>query len=514
MSENIPGNAPEERNDAVSDSAIFDQRLEKAREFAAAGIAPWGQRFDGSELVSTLRAGYDPAACVGEDGNPLPDAAVVRAAGRMMSMRLMGKSIFADLQDSSGRMQLFISRSELGDEAFAFVKKLDVGDIIGVDGRLFTTRTGELTIRVNKLTLLSKSLRPLPEKFHGLTDVEQRYRRRYLDLIMNPESRRILQLRFKILREIRSFMESRGFTEVETPMLQAIAGGASANPFKTWYEALSCPMYMRIAPELDLKRLLVGGFEKVFELNRNFRNEGVSRRHNPEFTMMEVYQAYGDCRTMMELIESLVTTVAMKCVGTLDIDHGNGKIIHLAPPWRRVTYRELLEERAGKDWFQLSKEEKIARAKNDFGIEIDPAEPDFEVTNTVYEKMIEGTLIQPTFVLNMPAELVPLAKANSDDPSTVDVFELEINGIEVAPAYSELNDPVEQRRRFREQFERTRQEGDELADKVDEDFLQALEYGMPPAGGMGIGIDRLVIMLTGAESIRDVLLFPQMRIKK
>ncbi len=514
MSENIPVDPAPEQVEASVDNVIFNQRLEKAREFAENGIEPWGQRFDGSVLLADIRSSYDPAKCVGEDGNPLADAPAVRAAGRLMSMRMMGKSIFADLQDSTGRMQLFISKGELGDEAYAWVKKMDIGDIVGVDGKLFTTRTGELTIRVSCVTLLSKSLRPLPEKFHGLTDMEQRYRRRYLDLIMNPESRRVLQMRFKILREIRSFMESRGFTEVETPMLQAIAGGASANPFKTWYEALSCPMFMRIAPELYLKRLLVGGFEKVFELNRNFRNEGISRRHNPEFTMMEVYQAYGDCRTMMELIESLVTTVAMKCVGTLDIDHGNGKVIHLAAPWRRVTYRELLEEHAGKDWFSLSKEEKIARAKNDFGIEIDPSEPDFEVTNTVYEKMIEGTLIQPTFVLNMPAELVPLAKRNADDPSTVDVFELEINGIEVAPAYSELNDPVEQRKRFMEQFERTREEGDELADKVDEDFLQALEYGMPPAGGMGIGIDRLVIMLTGAESIRDVLLFPQMRIKK
>jgi lysyl-tRNA synthetase class 2 len=323
----------------------------------------------------------------------------------------------------------------------------------------------------------------------------------------------IFQKRFIIIREIRKYLEEKGFIEVETPMLQPLAGGAIANPFKTYYEALSSQMFMRIAPELYLKRLLVGGFEKVFELNRNFRNEGMSRRHNPEFTMIEIYQAYGDCRTMMDLIEEMVSGIAEKILGTTSIDHGNGKIIELKRPWRRVNYNALIEERLSADWFSISQEMRYARAK-EMGVELEPGLPEFKVTNEVYEKIIEHTLIQPTFVTRLPAQLVPLAKACSDAPEFVDVFELEINGQEVAPGYSELNDPIEQRKRFMEQFEREKQPGDAVSDKVDEDFLVALEHGMPPAGGMGIGIDRLVMMLTGAESIRDVILFPQMKIKK
>ncbi|MDD3117970.1 MAG: lysine--tRNA ligase, partial [Victivallales bacterium] len=325
---------------------------------------------------------------------------------------------------------------------------------------------------------------------------------------------KIFRQRFAIIKGIRKFLDEKGFIEVETPMLQPLAGGAVATPFKTFYEALSSTMYMRIAPELYLKRLLVGGFEKVFELNRNFRNEGMDRRHNPEFTMIEIYQAYGDCRTMMDLIEEMVTTLALEVIGTLKIEHPNGKVIDLTRPWRRAPYDELVREKAGHDWFELAKEEKVTRAKEQLGLDVELSWPEFQVTNEVYEKLIETTLIQPTFVTRLPAQLVPLAKACSDDPAKVDVFELEINGQEVAPGYSELNDPIEQRRRFVEQFEREKQEGDVMSDKIDEDFLTALEYGMPPAGGMGIGIDRLVMMLTGAESIRDVVLFPQMRVRK
>ncbi|WP_176014373.1 lysine--tRNA ligase [Victivallis sp. Marseille-Q1083] len=500
MDDTQQANVPE----LINEADIFAQRTARAKELAAAGEKPFGQRFDHTELIENCRRSFNPEAA---------EPPVVTVAGRLMARRVMGKSIFADLKDSSGKMQLFVSRNDLGDEAFAAFKKLDIGDIIGIEGWMFLTRMGELTIHVQKCTLLSKSLRPLPEKFHGLTNVEQCYRQRYLDLITNDDSRLIFQQRFAILREIRKFMENKGFMEVETPMLQPLAGGANANPFKTHYEALNADMYMRIAPELYLKRLLVGGFEKVFELNRNFRNEGISRRHNPEFTMMEVYQAYGDCRTMMDLIEELITTVAMKVRGTLQIDHGNGKILNLERPWRRVTYRELVAERAGADWFELDHAGRVARGR-ELGVDVSLAMPDFEVTNEVYEKLIENTLIQPTFVMRMPAELVPLAKACEDDPTVVDVFELEINGIEVAPGYSELNDPIEQRRRFVEQFERTRQPGDRMSDKIDEDFLTALEHGMPPAGGMGVGIDRLVMMITGAESIRDVVLFPQMRLRK
>ena len=488
----------------VNVNELFQQRVAKAEALAAAGINPFGKRFDGDRRIAEWRAAYRP-------DTEEPQPAIV--AGRMTAMRVMGKSIFADLRDSTGRIQLFIGRSEVGDDAFAFIRKLDIGDIVGAEGELFTTRTGELTVRVKKLTLLCKSLRPLPEKFHGLTDVEQRYRQRYLDLIVNDESREVFRKRIRIISELRRFMESRGFMEVETPMLQSLAGGASANPFKTFYEAINSPMYMRIAPELFLKRLLVGGFERVFEINRNFRNEGVDRRHSPEFTMMECYQAYGDCATMMELIEDLITTIAMKVCGTLQIDHGNGKIINLEKPWRRVTYRDLVREKGGADWFEVTPAERLARARA-LGLDVNEKTPDFEVTNEVYEKLQEPNLIQPTFVLRMPAVLVPLARTCEDDPSVVDVFELEINGQEVAPAYTELNDPIDQRRRFMEQFEREKQPGDKLSDKVDEDFLVALEHGMPPAGGMGVGIDRLVMILTGAEAIRDVILFPHLRPRK
>ena len=481
---------------------IFTQRVAKVSELRGMGINPFGERYDDVQSIEAVRK-------LAPENADAPGTSV-NVAGRLVGKRGMGKSIFADLRDSSGKIQLFAGKSDLGDEAFALFKKLDIGDIAGIKGELFLTRMGELTIRVKEFKLLSKSLRPLPEKFHGLTDVEQRYRQRYLDLIANPEVGRVFKMRSAIIREIRAFLEARGFMEVETPMLQNIAGGASANPFKTFFEALNSPMFMRIAPELFLKRLLVGGFERVFELNRSFRNEGLDRRHNPEFTMLEIYQAYGDCRSMMELIETMVTTVAMKVCGTLKIDHGNGKIINLETPWRRATYHELVCEKGGDDWFDITPAERVARGKK-LGLDVNDQMPDLDVTNELYEKLVEPNNIQPTFVTRLPAELLPLAKGCPDNPELVDVFELGINGVEVAPAYSELNDPILQRKRFMDQFERTKQEGDELADKVDEDFLTALEYGMPPAGGMGVGIDRLVMILTGAESIRDVILFPQMR---
>lgn len=481
---------------------IFTQRVAKVEELRAQGIDPFGSRYDDVQSIESVRT-----LPVESENAP---GATVNVAGRLTGKRGMGKSIFADLRDSTGKIQLFAGKSDLGDEPFALFKKLDIGDIAGVRGELFKTRMGELTIRVKEFKLLSKSLRPLPEKFHGLTDVEQRYRQRYLDLIANPEVGRVFKMRSAIIREIRAFLEARGFMEVETPMLQNLAGGASANPFKTYFEALSSPMFMRIAPELFLKRLLVGGFERVFELNRSFRNEGLDRRHNPEFTMLEIYQAYGDCRSMMELIETMVTTVAMKVCGTLKIDHGNGKIINLETPWRRATYHELVCEKGGADWFDITPAERVARGKK-LGLDVNEQMPDLDVTNELYEKLVEPNNIQPTFVTRLPAELLPLAKGCPDDPKLVDVFELGINGVEVAPAYSELNDPILQRKRFMDQFERTKQEGDKVSDKVDEDFLTALEYGMPPAGGMGVGIDRLVMILTGAESIRDVILFPQMR---
>ena len=502
--EEISGKMTEQTNPTAEPKPedIFEQRKAKAEEFAKAGIKPFGERFDGAIPVEKARALFVP------DTENHPHVII---AGRITAFRVMGKSVFADVKDSSGRIQIYVQRDAVGEDFYKLFKKFATRAIIGVEGDLFATKTGEITVKATRCTLLSKSLRPLPEKWHGLTDVEQRYRQRYLDLIVNDESREIFKKRFRILSEIRRFLADKGFLEVETPMLQNIPGGAAARPFKTRYEALDCDMYMRIAPELYLKRLLVGGFEKVFEMNRNFRNEGISRRHNPEFTMIEIYQAYGNCQTMMDLIEELVTTVAKNVIGTLQIPHANGKIIDLTRPWKRVPYRDLIKERAGEDWFELSHDEKFARAK-ELGAPVMPDFEDREITHEIYEKLIEQTLIQPTFVTRLPAELVPLAKKCEDDPTLVDVYELEINGQELSPGYSELNDPIEQRKRFLEQAKMNDRTG-ELQKVIDEDFMTAMEHGMPPAGGMGIGIDRLVMLLTGAESIRDVLLFPQLRPK-
>jgi lysyl-tRNA synthetase class 2 len=478
---------------------VFTQRKAKVEELRAAGIAPYGVFVDHIIPTTEARAKYVP---------DVENTESVTVAGRIMTFRVMGKATFLHIKDQHGSLQLYAQRDQLGEEEYKRFKRLDPGDLIAATGHMFVTKTGEITLKMQSYTMLSKSLRPLPEKFHGLTDMEQRYRQRYLDLIMNDESRSLFFKRIQIIREIRNFLESRGFLEVETPMLQYIPGGAAATPFKTHYNALDCDMYMRIAPELYLKRLLVGGFEKVYELNRNFRNEGIDRRHNPEFTMIEIYQAYGNCETMMELIESMVTSIAQKVFGTLQIQLPGDKVINLERPWRRAPYRDLVRERTGRqDWFELPREEKYKLAK-ELGAQVMPDWTDLEITHEIYEKLIEHTLIQPTFVTRLPAELVPLAKKCADDPESVDVYELEINGQEISPGYSELNDPIDQRKRFMEQVTLS---GKDPAQAVDEDFLTALEYGMPPAGGMGIGVDRLVMLLTGTESIRDIVLFPQLR---
>ena len=478
---------------------IFTQRKAKVEALREAGIAPYGVFVDNIIPTTEARAKYVPDVENEEE---------VTVAGRIMTFRVMGKATFLHIKDQHGSLQLYAQRDMLGEEEYKRFKRLDPGDLIAASGHMFVTKTGEITLKMKSYTMLSKSLRPLPEKFHGLTDMEQRYRQRYLDLIMNDESRSLFFKRIRIIREIRAFLESRGFLEVETPMLQYIPGGAAATPFKTHYNALDCDMYMRIAPELYLKRLLVGGFEKVYELNRNFRNEGIDRRHNPEFTMIEIYQAYGNCETMMELIESMVTTIAQKVFGTLKIQLPGDKVIDLERPWRRAPYRDLIRERTGRqDWFELPREEKYRLAK-ELGAQVMPDWTDLEITHEIYEKLIEHTLIQPTFVTRLPAELVPLAKKCADDPASVDVYELEINGQEISPGYSELNDPIDQRKRFMEQVTLS---GKDPAQAVDEDFLTALEYGMPPAGGMGIGVDRLVMLLTGTESIRDIVLFPQLK---
>ena len=389
---------------------------------------------------------------------------------------------------------------------------LDIGDFIGVEGTCFVTKSGEPTVKVHTFQLLAKTLRPLPEKWHGLQDIEARYRQRYLDLLTNERSRAVFEKRIAIVRETRRFFEERGFVEVETPILQTMAGGAAAEPFKTRHNALGIDLYLRIALELYLKRLLVGGFNKVFEINRNFRNEGISRKHNPEFTMLEAYWAYADFEKVANLVEELICHLAEKICGSLTIEHrdADGKVtrtINLKRPWRRVRYRDLMREVAGKDWFELSPEQRRERAMNEFKLEILPQLADFEVTQHVFEKLIEEKTIDPLFVTHCPKELVPLAKQNVEDTSLVDVFELVINGTEIAPGYSELNDPLVQRQRLLEQAGEEKQ-------KIDEEFLLALEHGMPPAGGFGIGIDRLTMLLTGAESIRDVILFPLLKPKK
>jgi lysyl-tRNA synthetase class 2 len=414
------------------------------------------------------------------------------------------------VRDQSGRLQVYAQKNVLGDEQFEIFRHLDLGDFIGARGTLFTTKTGEISVKLTDFTILAKALRPPPAKYYGLEDTEIRYRQRYLDLIANPQVKDVFLMRSEVIREIRNFLHNRGFVEVETPMMQAIPGGAAAQPFVTHHNALGCNFYLRIALELYLKRLLVGGIDRVFEIGRNFRNEGLSRKHNPEFTMLEAYQAYGDYETMMELVQGLVCHVAENVLDTLIIEHKNAegkvvKTIDLTPPWRRVKYKDIVCEHTGGDWFNIEPEERRDRAMK-MGAEIGHDFQDFEVTQAVFEKLIEPTLIDPTFVTHAPKELIPLAKLSPEDPSTVEVFECCINGQEIAPAYTEQNDPIEQRDRLEHQAGGEQQ-------KLDEDFLVALEHGMPPAGGMGLGIDRLCMMLLGQESIRDVILFPQLKPK-
>jgi lysyl-tRNA synthetase class 2 len=471
--------------------AVRRQKLEALR---AQGVSPFGGKFEVHGSVKSVADAF-------EEGQP------ARAAGRITAHRDMGKSHFLDLADFSGRIQIFIHPREIGEEAFGIFRHLDIGDWIGVEGQYFLTKTGERTIRVKRFEVLSKSLRPLPEKWHGVQDPETKYRQRYLDLIANPPSREIFRKRIAIVREIRRFLEERGFVEVETPMMQTIAGGAAAQPFKTHHNALGMDLYLRIAPELYHKRLLVGGFPKIFELNRNFRNEGISRRHNPEFTMLEAYWAFADFQMMANLVEDLICHLAQTVCGGLLIEHqdadGNPtKRIDLSRPWKSAKYADLIRS-AVPGWYELSSEQRRALCA-DLQLDVSHCKEDFEVTQHVFEKLIEEKTIDPLFVTHCPKELVPLARQNLADQSVVDVYELVINGQEISPGYSELNDPDVQRARLEHQS------GGETQ-KIDEDFLRALEYGMPPAGGIGIGIDRLVMMLTGAESIRDVILFPHAR---
>jgi lysyl-tRNA synthetase class 2 len=601
-------------------NSLIEQRKAKLKALEAKGIFPFKNKFTPAIGCGEARAKFEK----GE----LAEHAQVSIAGRITAHREMGKSMFIDLRDQSGRIQIYAQKNALEEKmpgSWDIFTHLDLGDFIGATGTLFRTKTNEPSVKIESFTILSKALRPPPAKWHGLEDTEIRYRQRYLDLMANPEVKDVFLKRSEIIREIRNFLHARGFVEVETPMMQAIPGGAAAQPFKTHHNALGCDFYLRIALELYLKRLLVGGVDKVFEIGRNFRNEGLSRKHNPEFTMLEAYQAFGDYESMMELVEKMITHVAEKVLGTLKIprsantelktifsrfdsafqksseawinknnlnkilDNRNEKeqitnetlgnfsgefeelcdqigqkpyaemigraivfaeemkrrfsevasrlqhilqlntseisavsqpfdsilhdlkklqgesLIDLTPNWRRAKYKDLIREKAGADWFKISPEARRQRA-HDLGAEITKDYADFEVTGAVFEKLIEPTLIQPTFVTHLPKELVPLAKLSPDDPMTVEVFECCINGQEIAPAYTEQNDPIEQRERLEHQAGGEQQ-------KLDEDFLVALEHGMPPAGGMGMGIDRLCMMLLGQESIRDVILFPQLKPK-
>jgi lysyl-tRNA synthetase class 2 len=581
-------------------NSLIEQRKAKLASLRSKGIDPFQNKFTPSETCATARANYT-------EGRP------VSVAGRITAHRDMGKSMFIDVKDQSGRIQAYAQKNVLGDEQFHIFQHLDLGDFIGIKGTLFTTRTGEISVKAESFTILAKALRPPPAKWHGLEDTEIRYRQRYLDLMANDDVKRVMLLRSQVIREIRNFLHGRGYVEVETPMMQAIPGGAAARPFITKHESLGCNFYLRIALELYLKRLLVGGVDKVFEIGRNFRNEGLSRKHNPEFTMLEAYEAFGDYETMMDLVQGMVCHVSQEVLDTLivkrpeqknqvanvagmltlqllndlqyealanqeqlsslkvfrdqlgqtvrslespesnsfavakeaikSIDHitevlknalpsmgdrslnHNAKFvnkelskhrrmllpltedsINLTPPWATIKYKDAVRQATERsDWFEMAPHERRSLA-HDLGAEIGKEYEDFEVTGAVFEKLIEPTLIQPTFVTHLPKQLVPLAKLSPDDPTTVEVFECCINGQEIAPAYTEQNDPIAQREALEHQAGGEQQ-------KLDEDFLTALEHGMPPAGGMGMGIDRLCMMLLGQESIRDVILFPQLKPK-
>lgn len=492
-----------QENTKIEDNShdLWAVRKAKLDNMRASGFDPYRENWNQTHTSKTAIESYDPSTPEGENSQH-----EVSVAGRVIIFRLMGKASFLKILDRDGIIQLYVSRDGLPEGVYNndFKKNLDVGDIIGARGKLFKTKTGEITVRVSEYKMLSKSMRPLPEKFHGLTDSEQIYRQRYLDLIMNGDSRKRFKMRSAIIREIRQFLWERDFTEVETPVLHGVAGGAAARPFVTHFNALDCQFYLRIALELYLKRMLIGGFDRVFEMGRVFRNEGLDRKHNPEFTMLEVYQAYTDHFGMMELVKSLIGRLCKNVLGTTIIPRADGGTIELGGEWRQVDYKDLIIEATGdKDWFSRTKQEKL-QACQKLGIQVDPSLDDYEVTENVYGKLVEPSLIQPTFVMHIPKQLCPLAKLNKKDPSVLDVFELCINGQEIAPAYSEQNDPFIQREMFEAQVGEEKQ-------NLDEDFLVAMEHGMPPAGGMGIGIDRLVILLTSAANIRDTILFPSLR---
>ena len=473
-------------------------RREKLAQYEEDNIYPFGQRFVVQHKALQIKDEFRDF-----DGQP------VVIAGRLMTIRSHGKTAFANLRDLSGDIQVYFRKDVMGEEDYKYVKMLDMGDIVGIEGHVFKTQKGEITVKVNKLTLLSKSLRPLPEKWHGLKDTELRYRQRYVDLIVNPSVRDTFVKRTKIVAKIREYLNSKQFMEVETPMMHAIPGGAAARPFITHHNALDIDIYMRISPELYLKRLIVGGLERVYEINRSFRNEGVSIRHNPEFTMMESYQAYGNFEDAIALTEGVVSYCAQEVLGTTKINY-QGMDIDLTPPWNRINMQEGIKQYTGEDFDAIETLSEARAIADRLNVEYGEADGIGKIMNLCFEEYVEENLMQPTVVYGHPVEISPLAKQNREKPLTTERFEIFIYGRELANGYSELNDPIDQKQRFENQL-KEREAGDDEAHRMDEDFVTALEYGLPPTAGLGIGIDRLVMFLTDSASIRDVLLFPLMK---
>jgi lysyl-tRNA synthetase class 2 len=495
-----------------------DEQIEQRRANLAAlarlGVEVYPHRFDRRHAIAELVSQYGARS----HDELEADRIETSTSGRILAIRSFGKANFLVLSDGLARVQVYIRQDALPPLDFQIFKLLDFGDWVGVEGRLFRTKTNEFTIWASRLHFLAKCLLPLPEKWHGLTDVEIRYRQRYLDLIVNPDARRVFETRSRVIAAIRAFMTKRGYLEVETPMMQPLAGGALARPFKTHHNALDMELYLRIAPELYLKRLTAGGIERVFEINRNFRNEGISTQHNPEFTMMEFYETYADYQTLMALTEEMLETVARESIGTSEITFGDHQI-SLRAPYARLSLREAAREAASRRLrrevtaAELRERDRAAALARELGLEVDAGSGAGKIATAFFERLCEEALVQPTFVYDFPTEVSPLSKQKPDDPDTVERFELYIGGFEVANAFSELNDPVEQRRRFEDQL-RNRARGDLEAHAMDEDYIRALEYGLPPTAGEGVGIDRLIMLLTNSPSIRDVILFPLMRTRE
>jgi len=488
-----------------STKEIISNKWEEIEELKREGIDPFGHSFSRThkikDLIENNKNLQVGECCQGK----------VSIAGRLMALRTHGKAIFANIEDVSGRIQIYIKSNKVGEDAFKLFSKIGIGDILGVSGLIFKTRTGEITVFVEEFVLLCKSIRSLPEKWHGLKDVEIRYRKRYLDLIVNPSVREIFIKRSKVVQSIRNFLDNRGFLEVETPIMQPIPGGATARPFITHHNALHRDFYLRIAPELYLKRLLVGGLEKVYEISRNFRNEGISTKHNPEFTMLELYEAYGDYHSMMQITEELILYILKNVLGDLEIEYRGNKI-DFTPPWKRISMYKAIEEAVGIRVDKISQKD-FNKVVKEYNLNIKGNINRGEIINGLFEKFIEPTLIQPTFVIDYPLELSPLSKQKKDNPELVERFELFIGSMELANAFTELNDPAEQERRFEEQVAK-KEAGDMKSHFMDKDYVEALEYGMPPAGGLGIGIDRLTMLLTNSDSIKEVILFPQLKSKE